>query len=44
MDLTTDIDAFYKVRKFVGGVEHGQNFTRWPGPGRDGGRGTGAVL
>eukprot|EP00667_Euglena_gracilis_P002968 EG_transcript_2970 len=30
MDLTTDIDAFYKVRKFVGGVEHGQNFTRHP--------------
>lgn len=30
MDLTTDLDAFYKVRKFVGGVELGQNLTRHP--------------
>eukprot|EP00669_Euglena_mutabilis_P012432 TRINITY_DN705_c0_g1_i1.p2 TRINITY_DN705_c0_g1~~TRINITY_DN705_c0_g1_i1.p2 ORF type:complete len:283 (-),score=106.95 TRINITY_DN705_c0_g1_i1:212-1060(-) len=30
MDLTTDVDAFYKVRKFVAGVEMGQNLTRHP--------------
>jgi hypothetical protein len=31
MDLTTDLDAFYKVRKFVAGVDLSQNFTRRPG-------------
>jgi hypothetical protein len=27
MDLTTDLDAFYKVRKYVGGIQMNQNLT-----------------